>query len=77
MGRAITLLPLWAVRPVQSLSVCTGVTFTFTLLTLYKNTRLQRHKVFIPFHDIITDFDSTNQKLKPVIATILYFDLLC
>jgi len=26
-GRAITLLPLWAVRPVQSLSVCT---FTFT-----------------------------------------------
>ena len=23
------LLPLWAVRPVQSLSFCTGVTFTF------------------------------------------------
>jgi len=29
-GRAIPLLPLWAVRPVQSLSVCTRVTFTFT-----------------------------------------------
>ena len=28
-GRAIPLLPLWAVRPVQSLSACTGVTFTF------------------------------------------------
>jgi hypothetical protein len=31
--RAIPLLPLWAVRPVQSLSVCTRVQFTFTLLT--------------------------------------------
>ena len=28
-GRAILLLPLWAVRPVQSLSACTRVTFTF------------------------------------------------
>jgi len=26
----IPLLPLWAVRPVQSLSACTRVTFTFT-----------------------------------------------
>jgi len=31
-GRAIPLLPLWAVRPVQSLSACTRVQFTFTLL---------------------------------------------
>jgi len=29
-SRAILLLPLWAVRPVQSLSVCTTVHFTFT-----------------------------------------------
>ena len=29
-GRAKPLLPLWAVRPVQSLSACTRVTFTFT-----------------------------------------------
>jgi hypothetical protein len=29
-SRAITLLPLWAVRPVQSLSACTRVHFTFT-----------------------------------------------
>ena len=28
-GRAIPLLPLWAVRPVQSLSACTGMHFTF------------------------------------------------
>ena len=27
-GRAIPLLPLWAVRPVQSLSACTSVHFT-------------------------------------------------
>jgi hypothetical protein len=29
--RAIPLLPLWAVRPVQSLSACTRVHFSFTL----------------------------------------------
>ena len=29
-GIAIPLLPLWAVEPVQSLSACTRVTFTFT-----------------------------------------------
>ena len=28
--RAIPLLPIWAVRPVQSLSACTRVTFTLT-----------------------------------------------
>jgi hypothetical protein len=31
-SRAIPLLPLWAVRPVLSLSACTWVHFTFTLL---------------------------------------------
>ena len=30
-GRAIPLLPLWAGRPVQSLSACTRVQFTFYL----------------------------------------------
>ena len=30
-SRVIPLLPLWAVRPVQSLSACTRVTFTFFL----------------------------------------------
>ena len=30
-GRAIPLLPLWAVRPVQSLRVCTRVHFTLPL----------------------------------------------
>ena len=29
-NRAMPLLPLWAVRPVQSLSACTRVHFTFT-----------------------------------------------
>ena len=31
-GRAIPLLPLWVVRPVQSLSACTMVHFIFTFL---------------------------------------------
>jgi len=29
-GRAIPLLPLWAVRPVHSLNVCTWVPFYYT-----------------------------------------------
>jgi hypothetical protein len=33
-GRAIPLLPLWAVRPVQSLSACTSVHFTLLYFTL-------------------------------------------
>jgi hypothetical protein len=36
MSRATLLLPLWAVRPVQSLSACTRVHFTFLL-------KLQQH----------------------------------
>jgi hypothetical protein len=36
-SRAIPLLLLWAVRPVQSLSACTRVTFTnFYYVTEYK-----------------------------------------
>jgi len=31
-GRAIPLLPLWAVRPVQSLSVCTRVQLNLRVL---------------------------------------------
>jgi hypothetical protein len=38
ISRAIPLLPLWAVRPVQSLSACTRVTFTFTL-TYYRRSQ--------------------------------------
>jgi hypothetical protein len=33
-GRAIPLLPLWAVRPVQSLSACTRVQFSLYLHSL-------------------------------------------
>jgi hypothetical protein len=41
-GRAIPPLPLWAVRPVQSLSACTRVTFTF----LWLITRLWRSRLW-------------------------------
>ena len=34
-SRAIPLLPLWVVRPVQSLSDCTRVHFTYLTFTLY------------------------------------------
>jgi len=35
-GRAIPLLPLWAVRPVQSLSACTRVTFTLDAKNVWR-----------------------------------------
>ena len=47
-GRAIPLLPLWAVRPVQSLSACTRVHFNYFTLSLMK-TRQKVHSV-IPGH---------------------------
>ena len=34
-SRAIPLLPLWVVRPVQSLSACTRVHFTFCVSYIY------------------------------------------
>jgi len=39
-SRAIPLLHLWAVRPVQSLSACTRLHFTFTLQYSYTSTPL-------------------------------------
>ena len=44
-GRAIPLLPLWAVRSVQSLSACTRVTFTFTF-TIYWKKKAAINKLF-------------------------------
>ena len=41
-GKAIPLLHLWAVRPVQSLSACTRVTFTFTLTRLHLPLHVKR-----------------------------------
>jgi len=35
-GRAIPLLPLWAVRPVQSLSACTRVQFFSPILCIFR-----------------------------------------
>jgi hypothetical protein len=47
-GRAITLLRLWAVRPVQSLSACTRVSFTFFIHTyIYIHTRARTHKYIV------------------------------
>jgi len=42
-SRAIPLLPLWALRPEQSLSACTRVPFTFTFIYIYIN-RVSQHQ---------------------------------
>jgi len=41
-SRAIPLLPLWAVRPLQSLSACARVHFTFTYIGYRSQTRHSR-----------------------------------
>jgi hypothetical protein len=65
-GRAIPLLPLWTVRPVQSLSACTRVTFTFLYtveismfkifkilkLSLWAGANAPAHKLSANFYDI-------------------------
>ena len=48
-SRAIPLLPLWAVRHVQSLSACTRAHFTFFYLILYKH---RSSKCCLPFRFI-------------------------
>jgi len=42
-GRAIPLLLLWAVRPVQSLSACIGMHFTFTFIFTSQNLSIQSY----------------------------------
>jgi hypothetical protein len=49
-SRAKTLLPLWAVRPVQSLSACTRVHFTFTLLHCHL---IPPRPKYLPQHPIL------------------------
>ena len=48
---AIPLLPLWAVRPVQSLSACTTVQFTF-LMSYFppRTTQRSKHKEWCTVH---------------------------
>jgi len=41
-GRAKSLLPLWAVRPVQSLSACTRGHFTFSFILCYITSHVLR-----------------------------------
>ena len=52
-SRAIPLLPLWAVRPVQSLSACTRVHFTFTLPYTFRIDKLltiiRQHTVYTAY----------------------------
>ena len=55
-SRAIPLLPLWAVRPVQSLTACTRVQFTlfFSKITGFPlNTNSDSEGLTIPLHNLL------------------------
>ena len=61
-SRAIPLLPLWAVRPVQSLSACTRVHFTFFTVYLH----VHRNSISIP---------SLN-RINPLYTFLIHFNVL-
>jgi len=71
-SRALPLLPLWTIRPVQSLSACTRAHFTFTLHLKIS----ERQSVAVSyvlqhnFHVLLTDLQMT-----PVPSAILQFIL--
>ena len=69
--RAIPLLPLWAIRPVQSLNACTRVHFDWTPLNLAKD--IPRHIPFILF-DIMQLPGRLQLKYNstPFITTFIY-----
>ena len=66
-GRAMPLLPLWAVRPVQSLSACTRVTFTFFFLPLvwmWRHYTLPHSCAFNCYKSVITIW-RTGENVRP------------
>jgi len=63
-SRAVPVLPLWAVRPVQSFSVCTKVHLTFILLYSHQTVPYNRplHLPFSKYSLIIFFLYSTPRK---------------
>jgi hypothetical protein len=76
-SRAITLLPLWAVRPVQSLSACTRVQFTFSKMYFlhksileYQSRKFGGHELQqegllnVSFTNLVADFGETAREVS-------------
>ena len=68
-GRTIPLLPLWAVRPVQSLSACTRVTFTFYVYITLLFPFVKCAKNSDPLAYVV---NFIFQKIFPIIPSIFY-----
>jgi len=78
--RAIPLLPLWAVRPVQSLSACTRVHFTFYYL--YIPTGVSAGLDLLRYFELAKSRDKYSQTVRNGVnclrslKTILYVDYI-
>jgi hypothetical protein len=70
-SRAISLLPLWVVRPVQSLSACTTVHFNFFLLSEQMKVRSKHQQDHMVSHPRRMQSSST-YILTPRIKTNVY-----
>jgi hypothetical protein len=71
--RAIPLLPLWAVRPVQSFSACTRVNFTLPFLRGKKIERGSRK-----FHkEMLSNFQKYKWTIKLSLYSVKQFATVC
>jgi len=83
-SRAIPLLPLQAVRPVQSLSACTRVTFTFTFNEYERFLKLRTCPLSVYVQRISTVsvhvqnmFSHSNSTLNPAHAHLYFKNTFC
>jgi len=72
-SKAIPLLPLWAVRPVQSLSACTRVHFSFLLYFIFSEKFYFQELFYLTQQTNFLNFLSLNiHKLNSITGLILF-----
>ena len=71
-GRAIPLLPLWAVRPVQNISACTRVHFTFTFLLFVYYAVTTRHYEHDNYKGRMNKKQITSLRLEDITRQAMY-----
>jgi hypothetical protein len=71
-GRAIPLLPLWAVRPVQSLSACTRVHLTSPFYLYYEKHYTYTYTYTYTPQGIINSFFVFSNQVVSMVSIVFY-----